>query len=348
MPFRKPKTTSPANWLDDAVDVPREGLEVYKDRTKATKRWRLFLRASVFLLPLSLLSVALLAAQQLNPPVEDIAADTVVSDGKAAAVLAVEQWVGGAVSPLAAGGEVLSWDGYDVVERPAQTEQQKSQNPLPEWDLEIHHFTVADGLGVVYAADVQVAVGDELGAAAISTPTLLPRPLADTSALGTAKPWLGLASTQAPDPVLTAINSWADAFTGGDPDALRVNVQDDDGSRSYVPLYNVASHTVAVRDAAFLRDAENRETNRMVVQVQLAVQWLGSEPLRDGQQRPQITYDLLVTRADSGAPVVVAWGAAGTGPSLSAFDNAIEGRAVPAVPSPEEAAAAEQTTEDGS
>jgi hypothetical protein len=332
MAFKKSRS-GPSNWLDDAAEAPRAEMVANRDRTKTQRRYRLYIRAAVVLFPLALIAVIILVGSSLRPVV-DVGNETLAATpGKAAAILAMESWLNSDPTPLPAPARVLSWDGFEIVERPTQNEQEAQRNPLPDWNLEIHEFSVSDGQGVLYDATVQVAVGASVGATALSTPTVLPRPLADANALSGAKPWYGLAQGSVPQPVTTAINAWAVAYTGGNPDALRLAVQDDDGTRNYVPLYNVAAFTVASGEAAALAEADPEAApTRMLVQVKLAVQWTAQGALEPGVRVPAITYDLLILRANTAAPVVVAWGAAGTGPTLKAFSNAISGRAIPAVP----------------
>ena len=61
------------------------------------------------------------------------------------------------------------------------------------------------------------------------------------------------------------------------------------------------------------------------VSLTMTLPWNGQGADDSGAQT-LATYDLLVTGADTAAPRVVAWGGAGTGPTLSAYDNAVAGQ----------------------
>ena len=56
------------------------------------------------------------------------------------------------------------------------------------------------------------------------------------------------------------------------------------------------------------------------------------EPVADSPDtlRPPVTFDVLVTGADTAAPRVVAWGGPGTGPTLVPYGNAVPADTTPA------------------
>ncbi len=69
----------------------------------------------------------------------------------------------------------------------------------------------------------------------------------------------------------------------------------------------------------------------MVVRVDARLYWLRSGETQPpsglpADQTAPVAFDVLVQRADTASPVVVAWGAAGSGERLVAFTNAIVGR----------------------
>lgn len=69
----------------------------------------------------------------------------------------------------------------------------------------------------------------------------------------------------------------------------------------------------------------------LLVRVELTADLSGEEPSDDSPKasdRPAITYDLLVTAANTAVPKIVSWGGAGSGPDLEPFSVAIEGRDV--------------------
>jgi hypothetical protein len=144
-------------------------------------------------------------------------------------------------------------------------------------------------------------------------------------------------------------------YTSGDPNALRLAVQDDDGQHTYVPLSNVTNQTVVITRSAYLpttgqtSGAAPAKNAQMVVQVTLAIQWSGVAEPQSGAKIPTITLDLLVSNAGGAAPIVVAWGGPGSGPTLTAYINALTGRssesAQVVTPAPSETAAAENPTD---
>lgn len=328
------KNTKPVtNWLDGAVETPRPDVAANKDRTKRQRFYRRFIVFAIIALPFSLVGNFLSYGAISNNTVAPSPEQTYSPEGKNAAILAVQSWLEQPFAPLPGGGRLVSWDAGERVPKPQLTEQQQNSTPLPSYDFELHTLTVVDGLGSTYEAQVQVAVSDQLGAVVLSTPSLLPKATPDTSKVSGASPWFGASPVTSPDAVNTAIQAWAAAYTSGDPDKLRLTVQDDNGSHTYVPLYNVADADVSVVTAGRLPDENGSVSGKpktLLVQVKLAIRWVGQAEPGPGDKLATITYDLLVTKASTAAPQVVAWGGAGTAPSLEPYANALSGRAVAA------------------
>lgn len=325
------KTSSPtANWLDGATDVPREESAAGRDLVKRQRFYRRFIIAAVILLPISLVSNLLILGTVTNTPEVSSSVEQVDPVARAAATAAVEVWLDAEVSPVPGVGHILSWDGATTLDKPVQTANQAQSNPLPSYDMQTHSFTVVDTFGSTYTVSVLVAFDVDAGAVVLGTPSLIPNAPADTSALSTSSPWIGLQTTAAPAAVADAVEAWANAFTSGKPDSLRVAVQDDNAKHLYVPLFNVASHSVSLGQAAYLAEpgadtsVAVTSSSRMIVQVRMSVEWAGSAPSTG--PLPVITYDLLVLKANGGAPIVVAWGAPGTGQSFEAYQNALTNR----------------------
>ena len=331
------KKTVTDNWLDNAVEVPRAGVAANKDRSKRQRFYRRYIVAAVVLLPLALGADLLLLGSAAQKPVAAVQAPAVNIEGRAAAAVAVKKWLSSPRSPLPGRGSIVSWDGAKTIKKPAQTTDQKTQNPLPAYNLEVDSFTVIDGLGSTYTVVVQVAISATSGVLVLGTPSAIPIAATDPSAFAGATPWFGLNTAQAPEAVVTAINAWASAFTSGDPNVLRLAVQDTKGTNVYVPLSNVASKKLDIVSAAYLPDPgadpakPTTTSTTMVVQVTLSVLWVGMPPLASGDNLPTITYDLLVHKVGTGAPIVDAWGGPGTGPTLKTHGNALSGaKSVPA------------------
>lgn len=325
-----PKSTHA--WLTEAEEVPRAKVTANKDLEKRQRFYRIVVTSAIVLLPLSLLTNVVEYGNAAHKSAVPVSAQKVNTDAKAAAILAVQSWLAQTPSPVAGVGKMLSWDGATPVAKPTQTAEQKQSNPLPPYSLEIDHFTIVDGQGVTYHADVQVAYDPARGTQVIGAPDLTPIAASDTSSWVSSTPWFGLSSATAPQAATAAVDAWAKAFTGGDSDALRIAVGDGDSSHSYVPLQNVVSESAHITYSAYLPvngvgpTQANPHTSRLLAQVELSLQWAGQPQPQSGQKLPLVTYDVILDKADTAAPVVVAWGGAGTGPTLKPFSNALTGR----------------------
>jgi len=115
------------------------------------------------------------------------------------------------------------------------------------------------------------------------------------------------------------------AFTSGNTDTLRLAVGDQDISHSYIPLAQVTATDVQVAAVGYRKDVKAGDSapkpTQVVARVTFAIQWQGQD-LGTTKTPSRVSYDILLNRADGGAPVVVAWGGVGTGESLTEFMNA--------------------------
>ena len=281
--------------------------------------------------------VSLNTSQRINSVAAEIAnvpsPQSVNSPGKAAAMVEMTRWLKMNPQPLL-GGQIVSWDGFTDVERPKQTDAEKKNTPLPDYNFEQHDFTLVDSVGNLFTSSVLIAVGpDSVGSIPYGTPSLLAVP--PTGTITVTMPWLGFQRANAGQPVASAVNAWATAFTSGDPAKLRLATGDTDGNNSYMPLTGVSSVSAKVVNSAYI-PPENTEdykpgapTPNMIAQVELTIEWIGAPELEDGEtNRTTITYDVLLQKADTASPVVVAWGGPGSGPTLKPFQNALVGNEV--------------------
>ena len=131
------------------------------------------------------------------------------------------------------------------------------------------------------------------------------------------------------DAAKKAVQRWAEVYVGGDPDALRQFVGDDDPNHWFEPIAGVAKVTASV-SAATPVDGEQV----LAVRVELAVLWQGQPEPTTTTQLPVVTMDVRLEKADGAAPVVTAWGAPGVGPALTRFANAVEGAGRRPAPAP--------------
>ena len=140
------------------------------------KRQRLYRRLLYFavfaVIPLSLLSsLAAVSSSASSTKVSAATISTQANDvaGRAAATIAVEDWLGHSPSPLP-GGHIISWDGYTTIEQdPAVSEATKVT-----YEQQIHHFTLASD-GIIYDCQIVVFVDDVAGVSTPTAPSLLPR-----------------------------------------------------------------------------------------------------------------------------------------------------------------------------
>lgn len=336
---RRARTEAPVwTYTDDLV--PRAGTPE-ADRLAKRQRWlRRYTKSSVFLLPVVLLLSALVvlsgAGRDKTPASDRVNAAT--SPGRTAATLELEQWLAEDPSPLP-GATIESWDGATDLS-PAKVE--RSRSPLsssgtPTWTAELDTFTLVVGSAarpVVYSATVEVALKPGGGAVALGGPSLTLEPTTGTSSgWDTGAPWSGITTTSnVKGPVQSAINGWLAAYTSGSAAQLRLAVGDTRGSVHYLPLKGVASAKATVVAAA-MRVAPNaavtpksEDPSAEIVDVTLNILWKGEKIPVDSLSQtsgPLTTMDLLIERANTAAPVVVAWGPAGTGPTLVPYQNAV-------------------------
>jgi hypothetical protein len=331
---RKPKGGEDQTWWSDPVEVPRADLPSAKKLRNRTKWYRRVVFSTVIMMPIVLLAlfVALAGGGGEDAPTVSGRPPATQAD----AILAVKKWMAQTPSPLP-NGEVISWDSYRKAKLPTGREA------LSDVDrLEVHTLTLTGGNGLLFHTQVQLAFGKSTGAVIVGEPSLVP--LAPGAAAGSAdsvSPWPTLEGSTATEGAETAIKAWAEAFTSGDPALLLNAVGDSRNGVSYVPLSGVTfSKEPTIGDVGALwgkdqsRNDPGAVPERMVVTVQFEGQWNGTE-VGLSQQLPVFTYDLLIDRANTATPKVVAWGGQGSGVWLKPYSNAISGRVVAAPDAPE-------------
>lgn len=243
------------------------------------------------------------AAQSSNPNSQ---VSLSVSDpGKFVAYQSLQAWLASVPNPLP-GGQIVSWDGSSK----AADFDAKKVSRMTE------NFTVVDGAGRGYTAAFQVAVDPRGGAQTVAGPSLIPVTTSATDGWAQDEtPWPGiLANTQVPDAVSAAVDSWAKAYTSGDSDQLRLAVGDTNSADSYVAINGVSSVSTQTT-------ASTPTKAGLVVRAQVVMNWAGRAANSSTQP---VEFDLLVLRADTAAPQVVAWGAPGSGLSATPYQNAIQ------------------------
>jgi hypothetical protein len=307
---------------DEAEEVPRAGIPS-TDRLAKRMRWyKRVIWLLIVCFPITAAGLFVAATSLKAATKEHAVVKPVTATAKAAATIAVTDWLRSAPQPLP-GGALVSWDEATKLPAYVPTSADTKEDVAAQATLAAHSLTVRNSAGDTFIVQVLVA-SNRLGEnTVVGTPALLPEaPVSDWAA--DVSPWPNLEGTTAPDTAAAAVDAWVEAFASGDPDKLRLTVGDPDANHSYVPMTGMASAKGTVGSAAWVQDDKGEKTTSMLVQVEVAFMWPGADAKTAGPQ--SATYDLLVTGASSGAPRVVAWGGPGTGPVLAEYDNAIVGR----------------------
>jgi hypothetical protein len=287
------------------------------------KTFRLYVWCAIFLFPLSLLAIVLVVVKSPSAAKSgsaDAAATATSSPGRTAATRELLAWLRATPAPLP-GGTLLSWDKADTL--PAHPTAHGIGAVDVTYRTEIDYFTLMDGKGATFTAAVQVALDPRGGGAvALGGPSLAATvPPAGDSWTG-GGPWPGLTTGSTASPaVLAAITGWANAYTSGSADSLRLAVGDTNSGHSYLPLSGATGVTVTPTALASPGPA-----GAMIAQVTLAITWAGqhaSQAAQPNSTTPMTTMDLLIERADTAAPVITAWGPPGSGPTLRDYQNAL-------------------------
>ncbi|OCI32826.1 hypothetical protein [Oerskovia enterophila] len=322
---KRSKASAGQDLWGDAAEVPRAGMADALTLAKRRKRARMMVIVWPLLIPVVMASIVLQgnAAEDAGP-----VAAVATTDGRATAQEALLAWLGSDPAPLP-GATILSWDGAKPVTVPALD---ATDTTTVAYKMEVNTFTLVGGDGQLFSTGVQVAFNPELGATVVGLPSLTPiAPSASSAEWSGVSLWPGLTTVTAPKSVEDAVTAWATAFTGADPAQLRL-VTGDPAENFYMPLLGADSGKARTVEAAALSEVAdlNLTPEQIVVRVELDVVWT-SQVTDDGQEQPSptpITYDLVVHGANTASPKIVAWGAAGLGPTLAPFSNAVIGRTI--------------------
>ncbi len=315
------------SWLQ-AEEVPRAGLPDARKLNKRRRNFRIAVWTILILTPVTgFLTVAALSTAANAP--KPIVPDAVLSSpGRAAASVALDNWLNSKPSPIP-GGRALLWSGViSLPNAPTTTTAAANANangvaPSPvQIGTEIDKFVVVGADGATYEASLQVALNNVGAASVIAGPSLTPIPTMSQGDLSTIdSPWPDLTVGSAADPVNTAVQGWATAFTGGNAAALRQVVGDPDNGHSYLPLSGVGAVTVAIGNAAI--PVGGAAADHLLVRVTVTPVPIASTNGEASVTPVGFTYDLLVEHASTAAPVVIAWGSPGSGPTLTPYQNAL-------------------------
>lgn len=305
------------DWWDEPDTLP-----VVVDPNKGKIRKRLvtaYLWVSALLFPFLIFAVVVLVVRTVSPAVGAAGdgVDAAATREAAQAQVAVEKWLAGKPSPLP-GGRVISYIGST-----SKAAQQRDGQQAGERSLTTYSFVLADLAGQMYETSIQMLV-TPTGATPLADPALVPIPAAESEAGGQAEwPWPGVASMAAAPEYGPAVTAWAKAYTGGDPAALKLAVGDPAADRFYMPLTGVSFADIDIAQVGALwADDQDRtkepRPRQALLRITVSALW-GDQTA--ATQRPSLTYDLLLDRADTAAPAVVAWGPPGA--DLKPYGNAV-------------------------
>lgn len=305
------------DWWDEPDTLP---VVVDPNRGKARRRViTIYLWVSAILFPFLIFTVIVLGVRTLTPPTSSAGngTDLTVTREAAQAQVEVEKWLAKVPAPLP-GGRVVAYTGS--VSKPAE---QRDGEGAEQRTLTTYSFVLADPQGKMYDTSIQLVSG-ATGAFPLGRPALVPILPPGTDTAGQSEwPWPGVSSMAAAPEYAQAVNAWAKAYTGGDPAALKLAVGDPAANRFYLPLTGVSFAEVSVGQvgALWAEDQDRGQETKprqALLRVTVAAVW-ARQP--SGTQNPTLTYDLLLDRADTAAPAVVAWGPPGA--DLKPYGNAV-------------------------
>ncbi|XKH58621.1 hypothetical protein LG293_16345 (plasmid) [Citricoccus nitrophenolicus] len=312
-------------WLEGDRAIPRADLETPDTRRGRQRFYRIYIMIAAALFPFAILGYVTLLPGWFSA--QDAALMATSSQetspaAKQAAMKEVQEWLDSDPAPLP-GGHIISWDGVTSSEPATENTDGDQVTVIPGY--EVHTFTLGTGGTANFTSRVQVSVDDALGVLVQGNPSL--EPILPT-ALAAADPWPGVSAEAPPEPVMQAANSWADAYTSGDSAKLGLLTGDPDTAHSYLPLTGASGATDAASGTAAIR-----EDGYMVVRTSFTPLWNVPAPApttpdavpADPAEATPVTYDLLVDKADTASPVVVAWGGPGGLDDLTPYGNAMVG-----------------------
>jgi len=323
-------TATGHEWWADAVEAPRSGLADANKLGKRQRIYRYYVWGSMLLVPLAVFAVlsSYARATPVAPAPNTTQSADAASPGRSAAQTSVNAWLGGTPSPLP-GGSVLFWEGSHKVAPVVPPASPTGSPAVPEVvpnapSIEVDSFVLITTSNRMYTAEVQVALDPRGGAKTIAGPSLIPiAPVLGDSWVSGVGSWQGLKSESPSDVVSQAITAWARAYTSGDSAQIRLNVGDPTSGHAYIPLSGVSSVVPTVTGQA----QPGADPGKVIARVELFITWAGqpapTDPGAARTQDPSATFDVLLDKANTASPVVVAWGGPGEGPRLAPYQNAV-------------------------
>jgi len=297
-----------------------------KKRRRRSRLINAYIIGTIGLFPIAILVIIVLAAQLATGGIgKDAPQSSAGVDPQVAiAQTQVEKWLDSATSPLP-GGRVLAYNGSSSA---APAVDKRTRQTQPDYRLNTYRFTVEGADGQLYQTSAQLVTSSQ-GTSLFAEPALLPLPggVSDQARSDQdAWPWPGVEQGTASDAFEPAIKEWADAYTSGDPAALKQAINDPNQGRTYLPLNGIKFTKIDIAQVGNLwakgdnRQAENARPSQALVRINVSTVDDAST-----DQAAQLTYDLLLDQANSASPIVVAWGSPGA--QLSPYVNGVSAAA---------------------
>ena len=321
---RDPKTDwTQENFYQSAIDMPRAGLPAVRTIQRRIALWRWVIIANLVLAPLAFLTVLtlpnVLAAQDSDTSLD------MFEQSRPVAISGVQTWLASDPEPPIAGARFVSWDSATREEQALDEGSSRERSVL----IDVHRMTVA-APDRLFTVSARVAVSDELGATMLGSPAIELVAHNTELAWPDIPLWPGVSRGNTTPNVDQAIQTWMGAFGGTDPVALQQVVGDPNTTATYIPLAGAYFSQLNVGQVGAIwtgKRKQSEEPDRLIVNITMSLSW-GSEP-EDGFTRlPTVSYDVLVDKANTASPQVVAWGAPGTGHLLEPYMNAVLGKTV--------------------
>lgn len=212
------------------------------------------------------------------------------------------------------GSTIVSWDGITGRQNVAATDND------PAFQLLTHQFTIQTKSGVYYGVSVPVAYSSSRGTKVLGTPSLTPTAPTATTGWEPKIPtgqWKAAGLSQ---PATDAVNGWASALLG-QPQQLKLATRDGTAAHVYSTIAGSELVSATVVSSYAKANSQNQlDSSTIVATVDIAVRPAGAPD--EQRETTTIRYDVLIRGADTAAPYVTAWGAYGSGFTLSDYENA--------------------------
>jgi len=303
------------DWFEGANEIARAEMPDSLLRRSKRNRWRLWIIATIILAPITIFVAlaAILSPPKIELPDPDVPA---TAPGRPEALRTVQEWLTSTAQPIPFASAPV-WAGSEPLEQiPDETK--------PPYEVWLHKFEITTK-EVVYVASVPVGVsGDTI--AVLAAPSLESKPTVINTYMLLS--WPGTVITPRTETIENTVATWVRAYLGGDPVALLQVTGDPDLSHGYLPLAGYELDTVAVTDTAYPINVIQgvQQTDVMLARASFTVtSKYGAAVVNENEHLAPVTIemDLLLWAADTATPQVVAWGPAGSGTLLTAYQNAV-------------------------